>query len=323
MSFNTEIIKMADDLEQRNANFLLPLGRWQLGDRLIIESEADALNEVTYLRQFHLNRLGAYQGFRFRDWSDFEGVNENIGTGNGGATDFQLRKVYTVAGSSAFRPIQKPVANSVSIFVDGVLETQNWTINHSTGVISRDTPVPNGLLIRASFEFDVPVWFESDRIGVILQGYEPQSGDAIYRLESLFVVEQRLPLTLPWKIAPVTKITDTLNLGIIYETSEQYEFLTDKLELKNGYTARVSKYQGSNQDSRLLFNLGNKNYDLAEVDRILAFFWNARGSLATFSFINNGRLYQVRFDQDEMNFKFEGASENERIFSLSGLKLHT
>jgi hypothetical protein len=270
-----------------------------------------------------LDRLGSFQGFRFRDWSDFQGFNENIATGDGVENQFQLRKVYTVAGSSAYRPIQKPVVGSVSITVDGVIDTPNWTIDHTTGIISKPTPVTDGLLIRASFQFDVPVWFESDQIGFNLQGYEPESGDAIYRLESLFVVEQRLPLFKPWEIYALTPITDTLDLGIIYETTEQYKFLTDKLQLKNGYTARKSKYQGTSEDSRLLFNLGSKNYDYEEIERLIAFFWNARGSLATFSLINNGRVYKVRFDQDELSLKFEASGSGERFFSSGGLKLRT
>lgn len=325
MSFSNEIVKMADDsIEQRNASLHLPLGRWQLGDRLIAESETDAMSEVSYLRQFHLDRVGSFQGFRFRDWSDFEGKSEQIATGDGVKNEFQLRKAYLVTGSWSYRPIQKPVLGSVSIFVDDVLDTPNWIIDYSTGVISKTAPVPDGALIRASFEFDVPVWFESDQIGFSLQGYEEETGDGIYRLESVGVVEQRLPLTLSWRVRPLTPITDTLDLGIIYDTTEQYSFLTDKQALKNGYTARVSKYQGSNQDSRLLFNLGSKNYDLEQVNRILDFFWNARGSLSTFSFINGGRVYQVRFDQDELNFKFEAANDDsDRFFSLAGLKLTT
>jgi hypothetical protein len=127
---------------------------------------------------------------------------------------------------------------------------------------------------------------------------------------------------LPWRVLPLTPITDTLDLGIIYDTTEQYQFLTDKQALKNGYTAKVSKYQNSSQDSRLLFNLGSKNYDFNEVNRILDFFWNARGSLSSFNFINGGRVYRVRFDQDELQFKFEAANDlGDRFFSLAGLKL--
>jgi uncharacterized protein (TIGR02217 family) len=322
MSYATEIVKMADhSLEQRNANLHLPRGRWQLGDRLIAESETDDLAEVTYLRQFHLDRVGSFQGFRFRDWSDFEGFDENIARGDGIKTQFQLCKVYTVTGSWSCRPIQKPVPGSVSIYVNQIPETEDWTIDYSTGVISKSTPVPDGASITASFEFDVPVWFESDQIGFSLQGYEEESGDAIYRLDSVFVVEQRIPLLLPWRLLPLTPITDTLDLGIIYDTTEQYSFLTDKQALRNGYTAKVSKYQNSSQDSRLVFNLGSKNYDLSQVNRILDFFWNARGSLSTFNFINGGRVYRVRFDQDELNFKFEAHSQSERFFSLAGLKL--
>lgn len=334
MSYAVEILKMADDaIEQRNANLHLPKGRWQLGDRLIAESQADALTEVSYLKQFHLDRLGSFQGFRFKDWSDFEGFNENIATGDGVANQFQLRKVYTVAGSSAYRPIQKPVAGSVSISVDGIEQTQDWSIDHATGIISKFSPVADGALIRASFKFDVPVYFESDQISFSLQGYEDGTGDeaafgweashpkravAIYRLESVFVVEQKIPLLLPWKIGSPQVIEDVLDLGIIYETIETSAFLTEKQELKNGYSARISK---SAFASRKSFNLGSKTYDLSQVNRLLDFFWNARGSLNTFSFLNGGISYRVRFDQSEVNFKFEAANQGDRFFSLAGLKL--
>ncbi len=321
MGYQTEITEMRDDREQRNATRYLPVGRWQLGDRLIAESEADLIAEVSYLKQFHLDRLGSFQGFRFKDWSDFAGVNQDIATGNGVKTQFQLRKAYKVGNVITYRPIQKPVVGTVDVLVNGVnvatTPNHGWVVNHYTGVLSNPTPLANGAKLTANFQFDVPVWFESDEIGFRLQAYQPENKDIIYRLESIFVAEGRIPPAIPWEIQKLTEISSELDLGIIYETVEQYQFSTQKQELKSGYAIRESK----REDSRLLINLGDRNYDQAEVDKILAYFWNARGSLAEFPFKNLGKSYKVRFATDQINFKFEGASDSDKLFNLSGLKL--
>jgi uncharacterized protein (TIGR02217 family) len=321
MGYETEITEVADDREQRNATRYLPKGRWQLGDRLIAESEADLLSEVSYLKQFHLDRLGSFQGFRFKDWSDFQGTNQDIATGNGVKTQFQLRKAYKVGSVVTYRPIQKPVVGTVDIFVNGVnvatIANHGWVVNHETGVLSNPTPLASGAKLTADFQFDVPVWFESDEIGFSLQAYEPETKSAIYRLESVFVVEGKIPPAITWDVQALTEITEELDLGIIYDTVEQYQFSTIKQELKSGYAIRESK----REDNRLVVNLGNRNYDQSEVDKILAYFWNARGNLAEFPFKNLGKSYKVRFDQDQLNFKFEAGSDSDKLFNLSGLKL--
>jgi uncharacterized protein (TIGR02217 family) len=292
-----------------------------IGDRLIAESEADLLSEVSYLKQFHLDRLGSFQGFRFKDWTDFQGINQDIATGNGVKTQFQLRKAYKVGSVVTYRPIQKPVVGTVDVFVNGVnvatIANHGWVVNHETGVLSNPTPLTSGAKLTANFQFDVPVWFESDEIGFRLEAYEPESKNVIYRLESVFVVEGRIPPAITWDVQALTEITEELDLGIIYETVEQYQFSTVKQELKSGYGIRESK----REDSRLLVNLGGRNYDSSEVDKILAYFWNARGNLAEFPFKNLGKSYKVRFDQDQLNFKFEAASDSDKFFNLSGLKL--
>lgn len=321
MGYETEITEVADDREQRNATRYLPKGRWQLGDRLIAESEADLLAEVSYLKQFHLDRLGSFQGFRFKDWSDFQATNQDIATGNAVKTQFQLRKAYKVGNIVTYRPIQKPVVGTVDILVNGVnvatIANHGWVVNHETGVLSNPTPLASGAKLTANFQFDVPVWFESDEIGFSLQAYEPESKAAIYRLESVFVIEGKIPPAITWDVQALTEITEELDLGIIYDTVEQYQFSTVKQELKSGYAIRESK----REDSRLLVNLGGRNYDQEEVDKILAYFWNARGSLTEFPFKNLGKSYKVRFDQDQLNFKFEAASDSDKFFNLSGLKL--
>lgn len=321
MSFATEILEVADGREQRNATRNIPLGRWQLGDRTVAQSQRDLLTEVAYLKKFHTDRKGAYQGFRFKDWSDFKALNQNIATGNGIQTQFQLKKAYKVGDAITYRPIQKPVSGTVGVFVNGVnvalTPNHGWIVNHQTGVLSNPVPLASGSILSAEFEFDIPVWFESDEISFKLEAYEPQSQDVIYSLGNVFVVEGRIPLAIPWQIQQSSEITQELDLGIIYDTTEEYEFSTQKQELKSGYTIRQSK----RQDSKLSVNLGGKIYDQQEVEQILAYFWNAKGHLKEFPFKNLEKNYQARFDQDEIRFKFEAANNSDKLFNLSGLKL--
>ncbi len=174
-----------------------------------------------------------------------------------------------------------------------------------------------GAILSCNFEFDVPVWFEADEIGFKLEGYDPDIKASIYRLESVFVVEGRIPLTLPWVIPPLPEITEELDLGIVYDTIEKYSHSTNKLELGSGYTRREAK----REDSQILFDLGGRNYDRAEIDKILGYFYCARGKAAEFPFANLGESYKVRFDSDNLNLKFEAAGEDDALFNLSGLKI--
>ena len=58
-------------------------------------------------------------------------------------------------------------------------------------------PLPAGTIINASFEFDIPVWFENDKFSWTQEGYQkdPQTEKvaAIYRLGNLPVQEQNSP----------------------------------------------------------------------------------------------------------------------------------
>ena len=321
-SFATEVIEVADDREQRNASKLLPLGRWQLGDRVIADSEINKLEEFSYLKQFHLDRLGCFQGFRFKDWADYQAFDQYIATGDGVETQFQLRKAYYAGNAVTYRPILKPVPGTVALYVDDVRvpdisedPDNGWHINNETGVVTGN--LATGARLTANFEFDVPVWFESDTIDFRLEYYDPETKDTVYRLGSVFVVEAPLPPSIPFDIEPSQKITEQLDLGIIYETTETYQISNNKLPLKSGYIRRENK----REDNRIAFNLGSINYNQSEVDKLLGYFWNARGKSLEFPFTNQSNNYKVRFDGDSLNLKFLAAKSEDRLYQLSGLKL--
>ena len=323
-SFSTEILKVADGRETRNSQSYLPLHRFQLGDRTLAESERDKLEEVSYLKQFHTDRQGSYQGFRYKDWADYEADHQLIGIGDGTTQAWQLRKGYWVGDVVTWRPITKPVGQTVVLWANGEEQTPaslpggaGWTVNHETGVISKSEPLAVGVVLTASFEFDVPVRFESDAIDFSLQGYESETDDIIYRLGSVFVKEIRIPLSLPWNIQPAGSITEELEVGIIYDTVEQYSYATERQELRSGWdTAKPNR-----EDSKLVLNLGDRVYDRGEVDKLLAYFWNARGKLNQWNFSNMGKSYRAKFDTDLLNLRFEALGRETSLFNVSSLKL--
>lgn len=319
--FKTEVIEVADGRETRNSLRHLPLGRWQLGQRVIADSEADKLEEVSYLLKFHEDRKGAKQGFRFKDWADYRGVDQVLGTGDGLKTEFQLRKAYLAGSAITYRPIQKPVFGTVDILVNGVNvaidSAHEWIVNHQTGVISNPTPLDFGAVLTANFHFDVPVWFETDEFSLELDYYDPRTETQLYQLGSIFVVEGRLPLTLPWEIGANSQITEDLNLGIVYQTNEKFRYHTNQLALANGFTQRESKREAA----RILFDYGDRKFLQKELDALLGYFWNARGKAGQFPLRDKEKQYLVRFDADQLNIKFEAANQDDALFQVSGLKL--
>ena len=103
--------------------------------------------------------------FRFRDWTDYNLTDENVGTGNGVRTEFQITKTYdpglillnTTGGRTYVRNIFL-FANTPVIEVDGVTKvvTTDYTIG-TDGVITFTSAPANNKPITCTAEFDIPV----------------------------------------------------------------------------------------------------------------------------------------------------------------------
>lgn len=182
--FSTTIIVLGSGYEQRNSNWSEARGRWQIGDRLYDREELD------YLINFFNAVRGAAIGFRFKDWSDHQGINELIGTGNGINTQFQLKKTYNIGNLFTQRNIKKPVANTTTVKVAGVDQITGWALDTTTGIITFNSP-PTGN-ITASFDFDIPVRFEQDKFDHRFDAADPDNRDALFYVSTLSVVEIKL-----------------------------------------------------------------------------------------------------------------------------------
>ncbi|MCP3980755.1 MAG: DUF2460 domain-containing protein [bacterium] len=133
--------------------------------------------DVYALIEFYVAVQGPTIGFRFKDPRDYatssSGVTHGdagvavtaadvvIGIGDGSETVFQLSKKYVLGALSRSRTIEKPVAGTVKVAVDGVTQVEgtDFTVNTATGQITFTVAPPLDDEVTAGSEFDVPVRF--------------------------------------------------------------------------------------------------------------------------------------------------------------------
>jgi len=176
--FNTNIITVSSGFEQRNINWLESRAKYSVNEGVKTTAQMEEL-----LHFFRTVR-GRAIGFRYKDWADFRGVGEAIGTGDGIAVDFQLKKTYGFGAAliTNVRDITKPVQGTVTVYVDSVADP-TVTIDHTTGIITFTAAPMAGAVITADFEFDVPARFNIDHMNITLDTATISSWSAIEIIE--------------------------------------------------------------------------------------------------------------------------------------------
>jgi len=188
----TQIVTLASGLEERNASWAQARRRYDVSYGI---RRADDLAEVI---AFFEARLGQLYGFRFRDYADYKSClpsgkpsaeDQLLGTGDGATKHFRLRKWYgdELQTIGVWRPIYKPVSDTVKLALDGAPVTSGWSVDTTTGIVSFDTAPGEGVEVTAGFEFDVPVRFDTDMMDVTLD--VEQHGT----IPSIPLIELRLP----------------------------------------------------------------------------------------------------------------------------------
>lgn len=172
--YSTDVITMESGAEFRVPRWRYPLFTFEFdlepGNQ---DTEDDEEAELAAYQQQTLRELvnlwhcagGMGETFLFRHWGDYRAVDNLIGLGDGATTEFQLYRVYTVGAVSRQRKITRPVAGTVTAEVNGVPTAV--TVDTETGLITFGAPPANTAQITASFEFDLPVRFDSDSIELV------------------------------------------------------------------------------------------------------------------------------------------------------------
>ena len=177
----TEIITLANGFEERNTPWAHARRRYDGGLGL------RSLDDLETLIAFFEARQGQLIGFRWKDWSDYKScppsrdtscTDQLIAIGDETTETLQLIKIYQSGEFSYTRPITKPVAGSVRVSVGGdpLQDGVDYDIDFATGLITFGHPPDLGAEVRAGFEFDVPVRFDTDSIMTSVSSF--QTGEA-------------------------------------------------------------------------------------------------------------------------------------------------
>jgi len=167
----TQIVELASGDEERNASWANSRRRFDVAYGI---RRADDLASVVAFFEARNSRL---HGFRYKDWADYKSglpsqpitpTDQQIGIGTGSLKTFQLAKRYISGAQSWTRTIAKPVADTVRVALGMVEQMSGWTVDATTGALTFTTAPANGVIVRAGFEFDVPVRFDTDVLDVTL-----------------------------------------------------------------------------------------------------------------------------------------------------------
>lgn len=172
---------------QQQFNYSRPLHRYDISFGIKTADDFEAIRALFYVVMFT-----PYEGFRMRDWNDYEATQANSTLTLVSGSNWQLQRLYTVGASTFKRDIVKPEAGSVTVYRTraGNTTTIAPAISSTTG-IATITGHQDGDTYTWAGRFDVPVAFQDDDAlaGIELDGLE----DAILQgLPSILLEEIRL-----------------------------------------------------------------------------------------------------------------------------------
>lgn len=247
--FSTSVVELSGGTEQRIARWNGARRRYNA--RIGIRGQED----VSDLLEFYIARRGAENGFRWKDWTDYttasdhrsapDDEDEQIGTGDGSTTTFQLVKTYTSGGVTRTRNLTKPVSGTTVVALDGVAQASGWTVDTTTGIVTFSTAPGTDVVITAGCEFDVPVRFGEELDEAALQ--VQQDDYAAETLPDIPVVEivggEATQDEFFFGGAHVAALTDDLDLSLLTarvyvltpDAGGHYAFLPDPAALPDGF----------------------------------------------------------------------------------------
>ena len=165
--FLTGVVKVPSGWHVADIKRDTPLFGWDVG------YGARQIDKIYDLYKIFMVVRGQGHMFLFQYWLDYKSIDGNqkalvtptdqvIATATAGQTQFQLIKTYAVGSASLVKTIYKPKAGTLRVSVDNVEETSGWTMNASTGVITRAPGLAAGKVVRAGYEYYHPVRFAAD-----------------------------------------------------------------------------------------------------------------------------------------------------------------
>lgn len=176
--FSTEVTKTVGGQRFANKNWTYPLHRYDVSEAIKSEDDFETIAAFFY------NVSGQFDGFRFKDFSDYKATNQPAALVSTGI--YQLQRAYIRGARTFLRTITKPVTPIVFKRNGSAISP---AIVYSTGRVTVSGHTP-GDVYTWSGEFDVPVAFTSDMLEKVIES--KNDGQFLIRWPSIQVEEIRL-----------------------------------------------------------------------------------------------------------------------------------
>ena len=168
-TFFTIKVPLYSGRTKRNAERSKPLHRFTAGYDRISRANHNLIKAA------YIACLGPVHSFRFKDRSDYQIDDEIIGTAVGGADEtMQIVKPYSFGTETVTRTITKLITGGTLTEDDVPL---SHTVNLLTGIATFTSTA--GKVIRATYDFDVPVYFNDDALSFSFENLVAHSTDVV------------------------------------------------------------------------------------------------------------------------------------------------
>lgn len=176
----------------------LTLRASQARHRFSLRKQFLSPEEAAEMKRFVMATQGSFAYWKVKDWSDYTSAtngidapawtDQEIGTGDGATTQFQLLKTYATAGATPYdRLIELPKTGTVVVAEDGGTPASAYTVNDTTGVVTFTTAPGVGVTITAGFEFFVMVRF-AEEAGTLMSAIA--RGHDVWDLQAFDLLEK-------------------------------------------------------------------------------------------------------------------------------------
>lgn len=178
--FRTTVVTLAGGAEQRNQNWSRVRAMYD------IAYGVDHAASYQALVNFFYGCRGKARGFRFKDWADYKATDVVLGVGTGTLATFQVIKVYDDGVNAYSRKITRLVAGTLVVKVAGVVKATpaDYSVNSAGLITFAGGHIPVAAAqVTASFEFDVPVRFDTDHLPVMIENEDAIQITSVQLLE--------------------------------------------------------------------------------------------------------------------------------------------
>jgi len=173
----TDIIALVSGHEERNSPWRNSRRRFNAGYGV------KSIDDIERVIAFFEARKGRLHSFRFRDPFDYKSCalrdipafnDQILGEGDGQRSVFELKKSYGDEAANYMRPITKPVAGTLIVAVDDVIQTSgvDYEVDIAVGAVSFFNVPSADARINAGFLFDIPVRFDTDQLQISLAAFK-------------------------------------------------------------------------------------------------------------------------------------------------------